>query len=197
MRRVVVSLLLLLCFWALPLMAQRRGATELGGSISFRSVSNAQQRNQSELGFDPLIAFYLNPKVSLDLEPGVRFGFDPDSVSVSMLMLASLRFHLFDMIPYGYNKTQRQRMDLGISSSVFGHGGIGFWSEGYTLTQQPSTSFSGLALAVGLGTQSRFGRFSTLRVKLQYVELFPNGPVYNKRRSLIQIATGFGLFIRN
>ena len=194
MKHVVVVLLILS---SVPLMAQRKGAMEIGGTISFHSATNAEQRNQSELGLDGLLAYYLSRSIGIDIEPGVHIGILPDSVSISTLMLGSVRMKLFDLSPSGYRKMDVYRMDLGISSSVYANLGLGFWSEGYSLSQKPSTTYSGPALMAGLGTYSRFGRFSTLRVKLQFIELFPNGPVFTKRRTLVQVGMGFGLFIRS
>ena len=34
-------------------------------------------------------------------------------------------------------------------------------------------------------------------VKLQFIELFPNGPLYKNRRTLVQVGIGFGLFLRS
>ncbi len=195
MKRVATVFLLLVCTGSL--LAQRRGSTEVGGTFTFHSASDADQRNVSELGLDGLVGFYLSHDVGIDLEPGFRIGFFPDSVNVSSLILGSVRMRLFDMSPSGYRKGEIYRTDLGISSSVFANIGFGFWSDGFSLSQKPGTSYSGPAIMAGIGTHSRFGRFSSLRVKLQWIELFPNGPIYTKRRSLVQIGMGFGIFIRS
>ncbi len=195
MKRAAVVLMLLLC--SLPLMAQRRGSTEIGGTISFHSNQDAQQRNYNDLGFDGLVCYYLSRNIGIDIEPGVNIGFQPDSVSIAMLMLGSVRVRLFDLSPSGYRKNDIYRMDLGISSSIFANLGAGLWSDGYSLSRNPSTTYSGPAIMAGIGTFSQFGRFSTLRVKLQFIELFPSGPVFTKRRTLVQIGVGFGLFIRS
>ncbi len=192
-RAVVV--LMLLC--SVPLMAQRKGSTEVGGSISFHSSQDAQQRNYSDLGFDGLIAYYLSRNIGIDIEPGVGISFQPDSVSISTLIMGSVRMRLFDLVPSGYRKNDIYRLDLGVSSSIFANLGVGLWSEGYSLSQKPSTTYSGPAVIAGIGTFSQFGRFSTLRVKLQFIELFPGGEVFKKRRTLVQVGVGFGLFLRS
>ena len=194
MKRAVV-VLMLLC--SVPLMAQRKGSTEVGGSISFHSSQDAQQRNYSDLGFDGLIAYYLSRNIGIDIEPGVGISFQPDSVSISTLIMGSVRMRLFDLVPSGYRKNDIYRLDLGVSSSIFANLGVGLWSEGYSLSQQPSTTYSGPAVMAGIGTFSQFGRFSTLRVKLQFIELFPGGEVFKKRRTLVQVGVGFGLFLRS
>ncbi|HOC90347.1 MAG TPA: hypothetical protein PKI90_12435 [bacterium] len=194
MKRAVV-VLMLLC--SVPLMAQRKGSTEVGGSISFHSSQDAQQRNYSDLGFDGLIAYYLSRNIGIDIEPGVGISFQPDSVSISTLIMGSVRMRLFDLVPSGYRKNDIYRLDLGVSSSIFANLGVGLWSEGYSLSQKPSTTYSGPAVIAGIGTFSQFGRFSTLRVKLQFIELFPGGEVFKKRRTLVQVGVGFGLFLRS
>ena len=194
MKRAVV-VLMLLC--SVPLMAQRKGSTEVGGSISFHSSQDAQQRNYSDLGFDGLIAYYLSRNIGIDIEPGVGISFQPDSVSISTLIMGSVRMRLFDLVPSGYRKNDIYRLDLGVSSSIFANLGVGLWSEGYSLSQKPNTTYSGPAVMAGIGTFSQFGRFSTLRVKLQFIELFPGGEVFKKRRTLVQVGVGFGLFLRS
>lgn len=194
MKRAVV-VLMLLC--SVPLLAQRKGSTEVGGSISFHSSQDAQQRNYSDLGFDGLIAYYLSRNIGIDIEPGVGISFQPDSVSISTLIMGSVRMRLFDLVPSGYRKNDIYRLDLGVSSSIFANLGVGLWSEGYSLSQKPSTTYSGPAVMAGIGTFSQFGRFSTLRVKLQFIELFPGGEVFKKRRTLVQVGVGFGLFLRS
>jgi hypothetical protein len=190
---------LLLAVIVIPgfVLAQKKGAMEVGGSFSFHSNTDADQRNYSQLGLDGLLAYYLNKDFGIDIEPGILMGIRPDSISISTLFMGSFRMRLFDLSPSGYRKMDLYRMDLGIVSSVYANLGVGFWSEGYSLTDKPSTTYSGPAALVGIGTYSRFGRFSTLRVKLQFIELFPNGPLYKNRRTLVQVGIGFGLFLRS
>ncbi len=196
MRRIDIMILLCLTM-TIPAVAQRRGSAEVGGSVYFRTHSDAAQRQTSELGVDVLLGYYFSPSVGMDFEPGVRFGFYPDSVSVSMLFMNSIRIRLLDMAPGGFRRPELMNTDLGISSSVFLNLGAGMWSEGWALPDQKGETYTGPALMAGIGTQSRFGRFSTLRVKVQYIELFPSGPVFSKRRSMMQVGVGFGIFIRS
>ena len=194
MRRVAMVVLLLLC--ALPLQAQKSGAVEVGGSFSFHSATDAAERNYSELGLEGLVCYYLGKSTAIDIEPGIRLELDPDSTSISTLFLGSFRLKLWDLSPSGYRKNDIYRMDLGISSSIYANLGAGFWTEGYSLTQKPGETYAGPALMAGLGSFSRFGRFSTLRIKFEFIQLLPNGPLFTKRRTIVQVGAGFGLFIR-
>jgi len=196
MRRLSGTVMLVVLL-ATAVAAQRRGSTEIGGGFNFHSYTDAAQRTIGQLGVEPLVSYYFSRKVGVDLEPGIRFGFYPDSVAVSMLFMGSLRVRLLDMSPSQFRKSDVRRMDLGISSSVFANFGVGVWSEGVTVTNEPAENYSGLAVMAGIGTQSCFGRFSTLRIKLQYVQMLPSGPVYTKQRSMVQIGVGFGIFIRS
>ncbi|HNW59096.1 MAG TPA: hypothetical protein PKI62_05435 [bacterium] len=195
MKRVAAGVLLLLC--ALPLHAQKSGAVEVGGSFTFHSNTDADERNYSELGLDGLVCYYLGKTMAIDIEPGIRLGLAPDSTDISTLFLGSLRMKLWDLSPSGYRKNDIYRMDLGISSSIYANIGAGVWTEGFSLTQKPGETYAGPALMAGVGSFSRFGRFSTLRIKFQFIELFPSTQVYTKRRTIVQVGAGFGLFIRN
>lgn len=180
-----------------PTIAQRKGNSETGGYIMFSSYNEADKKNYGQLFLQNWIGYYISRSVGVDIEPALNIGFHPDSISVTLLMLASMRFRLFDMTPSGWRKIDYLRRDYGISSSLFAHIGFGYWSDGYSLTEGISESRSGPALMLGVGTQSRFGRWSTMRIKLQWVEMFSTSGSGGKGRSLILVGVGFGVFIRS
>ncbi len=195
MRRLF--LLGMLCFSVvLPSAAQRKGQIETGGCLFFNSSSDMNKNSHSQLFVQSWLGYHLHRNVGLDLEPGVNIDIRPDSMNVALIFITSVRFRLLDVGPNIYERREeRWRMEWE-SSSIYASLGLGFWTDGYTLVEGTSSQHSGPAFMFGLGTQSRFGRFATMRIRLQYMSMIASEQEKIYSRSAFLVGLGFGTFIR-
>jgi hypothetical protein len=181
----------------LPASAQRRGAIEAGGFLALHSFSAADRANQAQISMDGLLGYYMNRDLGFDIEPSLNLLVNPDSVGVTLMLLGSLRIRLFDMGPAGVRKSDLLRTDYGITSSCLANVGVGYWSDGFSFTEKPATHTGGPAIMVGIGTQSLFGRFSTIRVRCQWIEMLTRGDSKGRGGSMLLVGVGFGVFLRS
>lgn len=190
---IAAGLLLL----ALSASAQHRGAIEAGGTLSLHSFSRASEDNQTQVNLEGLLGYYINHDLGFDFEPSLSLRINPDSVGVTAMVLGSLRIRLFDMGPSGVRKADLLRTDYGITSSVLANVGLGYWSDGFSFTEKQATHTGGPAIMFGIGTQSLFGRFSTMRVRCQWIEMLTRGDSKGKGGSMLLVGVGFGVFLRS
>ncbi|MDZ7316101.1 MAG: hypothetical protein ONB24_08255, partial [candidate division KSB1 bacterium] len=88
------QIVILLCLAAaLPLFAQKRGSSELGGGISFwaKTVADSSVSNLDLLG---LYSYYFNRKVILELLPSVTLNFKESVMDVNGLAVVGLSYKL-------------------------------------------------------------------------------------------------------
>ncbi len=193
MRRVF--LIVLVCFCAHPVLAQHHGSIELGGSFSFRNVSNSEQSARNLLNLNALFGFYLNRDIIIQLEPGIDLAFDSDQTDISSLILIGGAMRLFDLAPsYGDKRQWEKRMAS--AASVYMYMSPGFWSESISAPSEESTTYQGAALSIGIGSHTLFSRYALLRTSARLIYLFPSGDVYDVTRTIFQVSIGVGVFIR-
>lgn len=192
-RLFLVGVLLFLIVF--PSAAQRKGQIETGGYLFFQASSDVQKKNHSQLFLQNWLGYQLHRNVGLDLEPGVNIDIRPDSINVTLVLMASLRFRLLNVAPNIQRREDYWRLEMD-ASSVYASLGLGFWSDGYTLPDGTSINHSGPAFMVGIGTQSRFSRYAILRIKVQFMNMIAAEQEKLYSRSAFMVGFGFGTFIR-
>ena len=85
---------------------------------------------------------------------------------------------------------------MGIIAGVYGSVGGGLWSEGSTSNTKVSATYNGPAIVFALGTDSGIGKLTILRIKAQFIHLYPSGPVFDQPRTIYQLGVGFRVFVK-
>jgi len=194
-KRVVMMVFCLAC--AVPLMAQRRGTLEMGGSLYFHSGSGTNVNGNSQINFDWIIASYMSRNYAFEFEPNFQVTFAEDSINVGSLLLMGIGKRLADLSPTPPRDYQYRKYELGTAASVFGSVGAGMWISGVSLPTRPGENHTGPAVYAGISTRTYLGNMTSLRVNIKYAYLFPSGKVYTQARTLWQIGVGFAVFLRS
>jgi hypothetical protein len=167
----------------------------MGGSFSFRNISNSEQSARNLMNLNALLGFYLNQDVIIQFEPGIDLAFDSEQTDISSLILIGGALRLFDLAPSYRDKRQWEKRMTSVAS-VYMYMSPGFWSESVSAPSEESTTYQGAALSMGIGSHTLFSRYALLRTSAKLVYLFPSGEVYDVTRTIFQVSIGVGVFIR-
>ncbi|MBN1560585.1 hypothetical protein JW998_10060 [candidate division KSB1 bacterium] len=175
--------------------AQRRGSQEMGGGLSFWSVSE-KDSSESNFNLDALWAVYFSRDFMFEMEPHVTLRFNPEKLVLSGLFTGSLSKRLIDVSNMDRKSSvgmqrQYERSTAGIYASVGG----GLWAERST-DPDDEKIFVGPALAAGIGTHSALGSFTNVRTKFQIAYLLPAPPLHDEPRTMFTVTIGFGVITR-
>ncbi len=186
--------ILILCTFSFG-YGQRKGAIDTGGAFSFQSMSTSDS-TFSRLDVEWIFGFYFNRNLIFELEPDIQFDFKNEDIIIATNFLGSLAYRVIDMEPDEYRRNRRRKQYDRSTAGIFVSAGGGLWIDGFSNPSQPSTTSSGPALTLGIGTHSVLGKLTLLRTKLEYIYLMPSGTYFDTPRTLFKVSAGFSVFIR-
>ncbi len=175
--------------------AQKRGSQEIGGGVTFWSQTDSDT-SETNLNLDGLWGYYFAKDFILEIEPRLTMQFAEDRFDLSGLFLCGLSKRFLDMSNLDRNTgNQWARKYERSTAGIYGSVSAGLWAE-RSENINDERIYTGPAVSLGVGTRSKLGSLTVLRVKFQYIYLFPTPPVHENPWSMFAIVVGFSVISR-
>ncbi len=172
--------------------AQKSGSQELGGGVSFwnKTVNDTSETN---LNIDGMWGLYINRDFIFEIEPRLTMNFAESQFDLTGLIMLGLSKRFLDMSNIDTNTggewaRKYERTTAGIYGSI----SAGMWAE-RAMSSTDERIYVGPAFAVGLGTRSKLGSLTIMRVKFQYVYLMPGPPLHENPWSMFAVNVGLSV----
>jgi hypothetical protein len=192
--RIAYFVLLFLLLSTLAL-AQKRGSEEMGGGVSFWSVTENDSA-KSDINVHALWARYIARDFMIEIEPYISARFEPYRVDLTGLLMGGVSKRIMDVSNVDRSSSSAwQRKHEQTTAGIYGSASGGIWAE-RSKDFHDKRIYAGPALSVGLGTHSSLGSLTKIRTKFQLVYLMPAPPLHEDPRTMFYVTVGFGVITK-
>jgi hypothetical protein len=186
---------ILLCFFMSSSYAQRKGSTDTGGYLSFRSLGE-NDSTKSSFDVEWSFGFYMSGNFLIELQPVIQLDVLNDKVDYSTMLLSNFSLRLINMEPDEYRRHRDSKTYDRTTAGVYGFIGGGLWFNGKSQPNVENTYSVGPAFSLGIATHSALSKLLMVKTKIQYIYLAPAGEFYTSPRSMFKLGAGLSVFIR-
>lgn len=171
-------------------VAQKRGSQEMGGGLSFWSITE-KDTAESFINLIGVWSSFITNEFLFEIEPYASVRFSQKKVDLTGLLFAGVSKRLVDVSNIDRrSSTAWSRRHERTTAGVYGSLSGGIWAERAEEVEDERV-YVGPAFGVGIGTHSSLGSLTKIRTKFQFVYLMPTPPLHDEPRTMFTVTVYF------